>query len=285
MSQTESENGERQVIVPVRLVEPVPARGRTEVLQSKFGQLLVKRQTPTLLLPERFTRVHAKLFNNSTTEDLIVASNESVANFTGTRIPAQKDVEIRGPNPVYGTTDVAPAGVAISDRGLVGTPVRKTVLVANPAAGADWTVTVPAGEFWDVQSLTATLTTSAVVGNRAPRLEVSDGVNRINEIQPSTIEAASLAVRWGMSGGGSTGSNSNGAGIGGWSGPSPFLLNPGYIISTSTVNLDVADQWSQIALDVWFTIIPFSAPGVIVSILDEYLVPWTPKASRAKVQR
>lgn len=280
MSQTENENG--MVVVPVRVIEPIPPRGKMEVLQSKFGQVKVKRTTPTLLLPERFTRVHGLVFNNSSTEDLIIGSNESVAGFTGTRVPAGKSAEIRGPNPIYGTTDAAPGGVAMNDQGLIGTATRKTVLVSNPAAGADWSVTVPAGEFWHIQSLTATLATSAVVGNRAPRLEISDGVNRIDEIQPSTVQAASIAAqRWGMSPGGATPANSNGANVGGWGGPQPFLLSPGYILSTSTVNLDVGDQWSQIALDVWFTIIPFSADAITVSTLDEYLVPWTPKPNKA----
>lgn len=126
---------------------------------------------------------------------------------------------------------------------------RKTVIVASPAAGADWSVQVPGGERWSFRGLVAQLVTSAAVGNRGPRLERSDGSVRVLSLQPSQIIAPSTTVRASLVVGGPLGANAQSQAVQ-WGGPDPFILNPAWILSTSTINIDVADQWSQIALDV-----------------------------------
>lgn len=126
---------------------------------------------------------------------------------------------------------------------------RRTVLVAAPAAGADWSVRVPVAEAWMVRGLTATLVTSAVVANRAPRLEVADEQDVISRFQPGRAPAASQTTRWGLVIGGPSSANTSST-IGTWGGPTELLIHPGRILQVVTENLDVGDQWSAIALDV-----------------------------------
>lgn len=128
---------------------------------------------------------------------------------------------------------------------------RRTVLVAAPAAGADWAVKVPVAEAWLVQGLTATLVTSAVVANRAPRLEVADEEVIISRFQPGRAPAASQTTRWTLVTGGPSASNTSST-IGTWGGPTELRIHPGRTLQVVTENLDVADQWSAIALDVIF---------------------------------
>ncbi|HEY5985050.1 MAG TPA: hypothetical protein VIV12_01520 [Streptosporangiaceae bacterium] len=128
---------------------------------------------------------------------------------------------------------------------------RRTVLVADPAAGADWSVRIPVAESWLVQGLTATLVTSAAVANRAPRLEVTDEGVIISRFQPGRAPAASQTVRWSLVTGGPSAANTNST-IGTWGGPTELLIHPGRTLQVITENIDVADQWLAIALDVIF---------------------------------
>ncbi len=128
---------------------------------------------------------------------------------------------------------------------------RRTVQVPDPAVGTDWSVQVPGSEAWDVRALFAQLQTSAVVANRGARLEYTDGTIRVLTLQPSNSQAAGLLIRYGLVPGGPLGSNAFGASVQ-WGGHEPFLLAPGYVLQVNTINLDVGDQWSQVALDVIF---------------------------------
>ena len=131
-----------------------------------------------------------------------------------------------------------------------GVDVRRRVIqVPSPAAGADWSVQVPGGERWSIRSLVAQLQTSAVVANRGARVEVSDGNVRVASYQAAQVQAASVVARHTLVPGGPAGANAQSQ-ASQWPGPDPFILPPGWVLSTSTVNLDVGDQWSQIALHV-----------------------------------
>ncbi len=128
---------------------------------------------------------------------------------------------------------------------------RRIVQVANPAAGADWSVQVPGSEAWDVRSLVATLTTSAVVANRAPRLELAE-VGIVNaRFQPGRAPAASQTTRWSLVTGGPSASNTSST-VGTWGGSSELIVWPGQVIQVVTENLDAGDTWTEIALDVIF---------------------------------
>lgn len=125
-----------------------------------------------------------------------------------------------------------------------------TKTVGNPAAGADWSLVVPAGKTWQLLSVTAFFQASAVVANRFPFLNISNiGAVKIIQIGPGNSVATSVGTtqQW----------------IAGWSGaetsvlgvinrylPSGLVLPSGYTISTTTVSKDVGDQWSAISISV-----------------------------------
>lgn len=126
---------------------------------------------------------------------------------------------------------------------------RRVIQVPSPAAGAEWSVQVPGGERWSIRSLVAQLLTSAVAANRGARLEVSDGNVRVASYQAAQIQAASTTVRHTLVPGGPVGANAQSQ-ASQWPGPDPFILAPTWVLSTSTINLDVGDQWSAIAMHV-----------------------------------
>jgi hypothetical protein len=65
-------------------------------------------------------------------------------------------------------------------------------LVADTAANdSDKTLTVPTGCMWEVLWISASLATTATVGNRNMRLLVGDGTSTIATIDPDSTQAAS----------------------------------------------------------------------------------------------
>lgn len=82
--------------------------------------------------------------------------------------------------------------------------VRRIALGATPAAGADWSVTVPGGFIWRVISAYASLVSSAAAGQRMPRLQISDGVATFLDLPPVNGQQASLTHRYSWLASGST---------------------------------------------------------------------------------
>lgn len=117
-----------------------------------------------------------------------------------------------------------------------------TVSVANPAAGADWTATVPAGRRWHVQSVIGTLTTSIAAANRRPRLLVTDGLVTLVAVPSGVAETASLA--WVNVWGDGLVSTNDGLYVS--QGMPDMYLAAGAQIKTSTAAIDTADQWSGV---------------------------------------
>lgn len=120
-----------------------------------------------------------------------------------------------------------------------------SVAVTNPAAGADFSFTVPTGERLRLRSLTATLTTAVAVANRQPVLNITDGTSILFSIVPTVVQTASLAVRysWGAMLGVEV------VGNGGLFVAEPLpdvLLEPGFKVTSVTGAIAAADQWSAI---------------------------------------
>jgi hypothetical protein len=133
----------------------------------------------------------------------------------------------------------------------VGTPVsgesawrrsRVVVRIDPPGAGADWSLTVPAGHIYQLLALHARLVTSAAVATRIARLAFGDGVSPIADLPPQASQAASLTYSYA------------------WL-PSPsgiltgtFMLSvlpdlelqAGWTLASLTQALDAADQWDQV---------------------------------------
>lgn len=135
----------------------------------------------------------------------------------------------------------------LSHTGRVLPGVRRVVQVPNPAAGADWSVTVPAGVQWRVLSGVSTLTTSAIAATRHPTIDVTvdDVLVYIGPFSASIVanaaaqfsiyvDVASPIVASGTS--------------------DPFMIMPfdiipqGGVIASHTNSLEAGDQWSATSL-------------------------------------
>ena len=117
---------------------------------------------------------------------------------------------------------------------------RRTYLGSAPAAGADWSVTVPGGKAWRILSVRAALTTSVAAANRVAALTVSDGSAVFLTIPPAAVQAASLTWTYDWL------EHGNNVQVGTLlSGGFPDLIIPaGFVIASSTSLLDAGDQWA-----------------------------------------
>ncbi len=125
----------------------------------------------------------------------------------------------------------------------------KTFTIGNPAAGADFTITVTTGSRWRVQGIRATLTTGVAVANRTPTLRLRDSSGNIYFVTGNNnLQAASLAFSY------SYGPAVTAA----QAGPLDFMaplpdntvLGNGFTAVSSTTNIQAADQWSAIQVEV-----------------------------------
>lgn len=125
---------------------------------------------------------------------------------------------------------------------------KESLQVSNPAAGADWSQTVPTGARWRVESIVATLTTLVAVANRIPTFIVDDGVNVVFQVDVIAAEVASSAKVYCLTAG-QTPATGAGSTIS-LPLPGPLVMNGGWRIRTSTSGLQGTDQWSGISLNV-----------------------------------
>jgi hypothetical protein len=125
-----------------------------------------------------------------------------------------------------------------------GTGRIRVVAISNPAAGADFTYTVPSGVRWRFISLECTFTTSSFSASRYPALRVSDGTNLLFT---STV-AIGLTQSYGwtlcLTAGlvrlaSTTGDQALGA-------PANLYLLPGFKVYSATGSIAAADQYSAI---------------------------------------
>lgn len=117
----------------------------------------------------------------------------------------------------------------------------------DPAAGADFTITVPGPQFWLPVALTGILTTSDTDASRDPVLTITDGttivasVGSTETIGPSTAGRFTFLRTWPIV-------NSDSA-TAVFTSPLPDVTLPtGWTIAITTDNIDDADQWTSIAL-------------------------------------
>jgi hypothetical protein len=118
--------------------------------------------------------------------------------------------------------------------------------VGNPAAGADWSFTIPAGLQMILRSLRCRLTTSAAVANRIPLFSANDGAGHgYYEGAVNSVVAASLAFDL-MAFHGATGTVIS---TQAWAGlPFEMRMLPGHVIQSQTGAIQAADQYSAIVL-------------------------------------
>lgn len=126
------------------------------------------------------------------------------------------------------------------------TPALTVVSQSNPSAGSDWTVTVPAGQTWVVESILAVLTTSATVANRTALLRITSGGTIIVQLPPAAAVTASTPTAYNWAPGVANVAVTQSQSV---STP-PLPLVPGTVISSVTSGLQSGDQWSLIAFNV-----------------------------------
>ena len=130
-----------------------------------------------------------------------------------------------------------------------------SVQVANPAAGADWTLTVLAGQRFAPKSFNAFFTESAAVANRQVNVIIDDGVNAVwqDDVTANIVAGQAGAV---------SGAQVNAA-VGVFPVelfvvmPPGIFLEPGWRLRTSTTGIQAGDQWSAIwfAMEEWFDLV------------------------------
>lgn len=127
-------------------------------------------------------------------------------------------------------------------------PLRKSGVA--PAAGADWSITVPGGQLWELISVYAQITTAVAVANRLPNLQISDGDITWLTLPGDAATAASLTGTYVWANGISPLSAAHGitAGL-----PRDLYLMPGSVVSVSTDNVQAADQWGVPVLNLIVT--------------------------------
>jgi hypothetical protein len=143
---------------------------------------------------------------------------------------------------------------ALATNGWPGTPTKevtdgagviRTFTQANPGAGVDWLIQVPAGRRWTLLSLRAELVTSAAAANRFPIFKIFDATgNTLWSVGPNAAQLAALAVFYNL-----------GPGLQFYNDtqndiilplPAPTEVKSNYIIQAATTALQAGDQWFTI---------------------------------------
>lgn len=123
----------------------------------------------------------------------------------------------------------------------------RIIPVASPAAGSDFTIAVPAGTVWWVESIVATLTTGVGVANRDADLIGTDGTTTFLRIAAPALQVASQVVRYSWVRGDPGGAPP--APPASWQVGFPSIpILGGTTLQVSTAGIQAADQWSAIAL-------------------------------------
>ena len=121
-----------------------------------------------------------------------------------------------------------------------------TLTIANPAAGAEWSVTVPTGEQWIVRAVRARFVSSAAVATRFPNLVEDDGAGNLT-VQSAPATGIAAAQTWDISWfHGAVNIQNNNVQCNPWT--LDTRMPPGFLIRSITGNIQAADQWSAIAL-------------------------------------
>jgi len=132
---------------------------------------------------------------------------------------------------------------------IPGTGVLKSIAVTQPAAGANWIKTVPAGKVWRIQSIQFSFAASAAVANRQVHLltEDSSGNEVFAEKFATAVTAGDTAYMnfgAGLSNGGlvsNAAADQNALGY-----PVNMNLPENFILTTQTDGMDAADQYSNV---------------------------------------
>jgi hypothetical protein len=121
-------------------------------------------------------------------------------------------------------------------------PKPKIVTGADPAAGQEFSVTVPTGEVWEVLSLEATLVTNATAASRYVQIIIDNGTTEFARVGSPVAQAASQTILYTASplvGAMPSSAPSNAMVM---NLPVQLLL-PGYRVRSVTASLQTGDNW------------------------------------------
>lgn len=129
-------------------------------------------------------------------------------------------------------------------------PIWRGRQIADPAVGAEISITPTTSAGWWIQSLNFLLTTSAVVATRVPTMLASNGTDNWLRTVAANGQVASVARRYVAYMGASRGSEGGDFISVDWPVNGVFLPQ-GHTLSTVTANRDAGDQYSAVHFAVW----------------------------------
>lgn len=117
-----------------------------------------------------------------------------------------------------------------------------TISGANPAANAEWSITIPATQWWLVRAIRATLVTDANAANRRVALSIDDNGGLVQLIGSAATQVASQTTIYNWAPGNVVIDDQVGlrqyAPL-----PNGLLLPAGTVISSVTTNRQAGDDW------------------------------------------
>lgn len=125
----------------------------------------------------------------------------------------------------------------------------RTVLVANPAAAANFVLTVETNSIWAVQSVFFALVNAAVAATRRAQIRFTDGSVEIWHADGTRDSIISETGRYSWSDIGSASFGAQG-GFNFANLPSRYFLNEGDTIESVIANMQAGDQISEIRVRV-----------------------------------
>ncbi len=122
--------------------------------------------------------------------------------------------------------------------------IQTIAFIPNPPVGTDWTFTVPAGQQYEFKACRAILTTSATVAIRSIAFNLKDAsVLQFNQVIDSIGVTASQTKGINLS---VVSNNYQSVNTHIVPLPSGMLFPAGSTLSSSTLNLQAGDQWSNV---------------------------------------
>lgn len=125
---------------------------------------------------------------------------------------------------------------------LDGCGVIRVIAGTDPAAGNDFSETVPTGARWRLINLHVALTTSIAAANRNPLFIMDNGTTPFFELYPSAVQTASLTVHYQLSNGLALAAASSGLAT--LPLPNAVILGAGFRFYVATTALQAGDDWA-----------------------------------------
>jgi hypothetical protein len=132
-----------------------------------------------------------------------------------------------------------------------GSGVLRSITGTDPAAGAEWSETVPTNARWRFVAVRVALVTDATVANRVPQVIVDDGTNTLYLIPSHANQTASLTWTYhGFYAGAAGFASGNYIAL---PFPGDLFLQGGWRIRSSTGSLQAGDNWGapQLLVEEW----------------------------------